>query len=95
MYQTHSPRDDGVDSNPDLSRKRARLSESPNSSDTVSIEILAPEELEIDAANGIVIETDDFYDMEGTHEPVWPDQVAFSRSTIRDLLMTPELLTFS
>lgn len=62
MAPTGSPRDHDADANPDVSRKRARLSEegdSPVSNDEVEIEALAPELMGGDPINAIEIDDDE------------------------------------
>ncbi|KAK5137919.1 hypothetical protein LTR08_006688 [Meristemomyces frigidus] len=62
MAPTGSPRDHDADANPDLSRKRARLSEeadSPASDDVREIEILPPNFIGADPIHAIAIDDDD------------------------------------
>ncbi|KAK5111628.1 hypothetical protein LTR85_011806 [Meristemomyces frigidus] len=62
MAPTSSPRDHDADANPEVSRKRARLSEegeSPASHGSPEIEALAPEPIGEDPTNAIAIDDDD------------------------------------
>ncbi|KAF2767207.1 hypothetical protein EJ03DRAFT_329368 [Teratosphaeria nubilosa] len=60
MAPTNSPpRDEATDADPDASRKRARLSNEPQSLESVRIEALAPEDFGSDLNNAIHIEDDD------------------------------------
>ncbi|KAK4561687.1 hypothetical protein LTR86_004366 [Recurvomyces mirabilis] len=77
MAQTCSPRDHGVDANSEVSRKRARLTDSPTSNDDIPMEALEPECITPDYGDAIVIEGDAFSDMADSHQNS-PGQTAFS-----------------
>jgi hypothetical protein len=72
MVQTSSPRDDRADANLDLARKRARLSEEPDSSESVAIEALVPDFVDSHHRDAVIrIGTDEAMDTPG----VSPDGV--------------------
>ena len=78
MAYSNSPRDHGVDANPDVSRKRARLSRSPSTSDSIPFEALDPEDIGTDLTNAIEIQDDDGMIMSNFDHSAqgWPDQQA-------------------
>ncbi|KAK0366888.1 hypothetical protein LTR59_003219 [Friedmanniomyces endolithicus] len=78
MAYSNSPRDHGVDANPDVSRKRARLSRSPSSGDSIPFEALDPEDIGTDLTNAIEIQDDDGMIMSDFDHSAqgWPDQEA-------------------
>ncbi|KAK4541346.1 hypothetical protein LTR36_008104 [Oleoguttula mirabilis] len=93
MAPTSSPRDHDADANPDVARKRARLSEegeSPASQGSVEIEAFAPELIGMDPSNAIAIEDDDSsmalysgsFDVFPDMDPV--EQVRLLHSTLHD-----------
>ena len=70
-YDTDSPRDDAVDGNPELARKRARLSESPGSSEAVPIQSIDPGEDLLEDPNDFIRMNDSMDGMEDD-ERYWP-----------------------
>ncbi|KAK0278991.1 hypothetical protein LTS16_014773 [Friedmanniomyces endolithicus] len=94
MAYSNSPRDHGVDANPDVSRKRARLSRSPSTSDSIPFEALDPEDIGTDLTNAIKIQDDDGIVMSDYDHsiPGWPDQeVEFQLEVFAKCLRTDDL----